>query len=611
MSQFRDEGRDPYEFRENRSQALMKKVLIYSALFISFPIYLAFLFFPDLSQSFKQVARRSKIAGLEISELGGMNFSSIKQKPIKNSKKLAEETIFQVALSDDYPNESLYLRVGSFDTFSRHAMESTFARNQEKGWPHFAFESGGSGRSEKAVLYFYKNYEPRLPYVPSLKKFAGILGYSSRKDGSVQLEATIAAGDEFEIEFISPGEMKADDEIVENNSEYLDLEPLNREKIEKLAAQISPQSDRKRVALQKFVEWLAENGTYKTEVEYGDSRRHPVEEFLESGMKGHCQFFAASLVALARSRGIPARVGTGYVSTVKNVSDFLVTGGMAHAWPEILTKNGWKIVDVKVKKSESSPVVAPQVAWPDKETLDRAKKQGLRQNRDLVKENPGIKEARIDNETVTDEEVADPAEPGTVVKNLAKNEAFKKKLEKSGRPERAEMIKRRLETERGQKVFSATIGLLVLPLIIYIIMNPSRFFTWLSKIFRTKTEEERAEEQFQQQAIEELEKMLEKNEPQELAGQDIAEIFRVFNLIMSSDPVFARGENETAAEYFDRLARILKLDLRQLSKIAALFDSEVYGRYQISADDFKRFGSCLKQIIEKVKAYDPTAEVSG
>lgn len=69
-----------------------------------------------------------------------------------------------------------------------------------------------------------------------------------------------------------------------------------------------------------------------------------VDYFLFRLEKGYCDYYASSMVVLARAAGIPARLAVGYVDgTYDEEGDrFLVTEADAHSWPELyFTGIGW------------------------------------------------------------------------------------------------------------------------------------------------------------------------------------------------------------------------------------------------------------------------------
>jgi protein-glutamine gamma-glutamyltransferase len=63
----------------------------------------------------------------------------------------------------------------------------------------------------------------------------------------------------------------------------------------------------------------------------------PIEEFLFTTKRGHCEYFASAMVALCRSVGIQSRVVTGYVANEfeQDNESYVVRRDDAHAWVEI------------------------------------------------------------------------------------------------------------------------------------------------------------------------------------------------------------------------------------------------------------------------------------
>jgi len=72
--------------------------------------------------------------------------------------------------------------------------------------------------------------------------------------------------------------------------------------------------------------------------------RTPIQGFLEDDLAAHCEYFATTMVLLARAVGLPARLVNGFAGGVENaVGDFVeIKGSDAHAWVEIhYASAGW------------------------------------------------------------------------------------------------------------------------------------------------------------------------------------------------------------------------------------------------------------------------------
>lgn len=82
----------------------------------------------------------------------------------------------------------------------------------------------------------------------------------------------------------------------------------------------------------------------------------PVAPFLFGDHRGYCVHFAHALVYMARSLGLPARIGTGYLTDLSQARDghILLRMSDRHAWAEVFIENiGWTPFDVQPDQVES------------------------------------------------------------------------------------------------------------------------------------------------------------------------------------------------------------------------------------------------------------------
>ncbi len=82
----------------------------------------------------------------------------------------------------------------------------------------------------------------------------------------------------------------------------------------------------------------------------------PVAAFLFGDNRGYCVHFAHAIVFMARSLGIPARIGTGYLTDLSQAKDghILLRMSDRHAWAETFISGiGWVPFDVQPEKVES------------------------------------------------------------------------------------------------------------------------------------------------------------------------------------------------------------------------------------------------------------------
>jgi protein-glutamine gamma-glutamyltransferase len=74
----------------------------------------------------------------------------------------------------------------------------------------------------------------------------------------------------------------------------------------------------------------------------------PIEAFLFDHRRGHCEYFASSMVLMLRSVGVPARLAAGFLGgeLVRLEGYWVVRQSNAHAWVEAyLPEQGWTVFD--------------------------------------------------------------------------------------------------------------------------------------------------------------------------------------------------------------------------------------------------------------------------
>ena len=95
--------------------------------------------------------------------------------------------------------------------------------------------------------------------------------------------------------------------------------------------------------------WLKDKGNFSYTLDLKSTRGvEPVEDFLFNQKKGHCEYFASSMVVLLRAAGVPARLVTGFHGGEWNEVGgwFVVKQSDAHAWVEaFIDGDGWTRFD--------------------------------------------------------------------------------------------------------------------------------------------------------------------------------------------------------------------------------------------------------------------------
>ncbi len=105
--------------------------------------------------------------------------------------------------------------------------------------------------------------------------------------------------------------------------------------------------------------------------------------FLFELQEGYCDYYATSMVVLARSAGLPARLVVGYITGTYDSTNarYIVTEADAHAWPEIYFPGyGWIEFEPTggrppIERAESED---DEIIWPDDLNLEPLVDRGAR-----------------------------------------------------------------------------------------------------------------------------------------------------------------------------------------------------------------------------------------
>jgi protein-glutamine gamma-glutamyltransferase len=122
---------------------------------------------------------------------------------------------------------------------------------------------------------------------------------------------------------------------------YLQL-PAIEPRVTALAEQITkdaPSDWEKAVAIEAY---LKANYTYTTDLP-NPGAEPPLEAFLLTHKRGHCEFFATAMVIMLRSVGVYARITNGFLGGQWNDFDefFAVRNRDAHSWVEVHLEEAW------------------------------------------------------------------------------------------------------------------------------------------------------------------------------------------------------------------------------------------------------------------------------
>lgn len=162
-----------------------------------------------------------------------------------------------------------------------------------------------------------------------------------------------------------PAELIIDNKqaILDNNKEDLRYLALTRKLIEDATTPLEK--------VLSILDYLSKNSIYTKNPGHilSDPTADPTAPYLfAEKMRGYCVHFSHAAVYLFRSAGIPARIGTGYLTDLSYAKDghILLQMGDRHAWPEVYVENvGWVVADINPAQAENE--IAP---IPDSKLLE-------------------------------------------------------------------------------------------------------------------------------------------------------------------------------------------------------------------------------------------------
>ncbi|MFW2513546.1 transglutaminaseTgpA domain-containing protein [Demequina sp. SO4-13] len=205
-------------------------------------------------------------------------------------------------------------------------------------------------RIEMQVLDLTETNLP-LPPTPRSVEIEGDWFYDAERDEVVgegvtarDVRYSMVTDTQFhQEEELEAAQAQIDEGAAPEDPRYLDISPaIDSGRVQTLAREVTAGTSSRyeqALALQGYLRNASEF-TYDTSVDPtgGDA----ISTFLDD-REGYCVQFATTMVMMARSLGIPARMAVGFLSgSATDQGTWVVQGGDAHAWPEVwFPGEGW------------------------------------------------------------------------------------------------------------------------------------------------------------------------------------------------------------------------------------------------------------------------------
>ena len=188
--------------------------------------------------------------------------------------------------------------------------------------------------------------------------------------GAVLLEPSTSSRVESLVPNISPRSLRESglDYPIWVTSRYLRLNESVPDRVIALSRELTataPTPYDRAVAIENYLRGFE----YSLEIAAPPRDRDIVDYFLFDLQKGYCDYYATSMVVLARAAGLPARMVIGYHTGKFNaeLGAYLVTEAEAHSWPEIYFPGyGW----VEFEPTAGRPALSREEGLPYAPPLD-------------------------------------------------------------------------------------------------------------------------------------------------------------------------------------------------------------------------------------------------
>lgn len=228
------------------------------------------------------------------------------------------------------PNENLYWRVITFDSFDGKKWTKTFLNANENIF------SGEQINYTINLEPLTDQYLPVLDYPLNIQLKNVIYEYP----GTFRVNFVI----EKPIKYVARSYINAIIKEPYPSPLYLKLPSNLSDRLTKLTNSITSDSNSEMEMINKILKYLS---SYEYSLKNLPSGNNPVDDFLFNKKRGNCEYFATSMALMLRIKGIPSRVVGGFRGgTYNNFGNYyIVRAADAHLWVEAWINGEWKRFD--------------------------------------------------------------------------------------------------------------------------------------------------------------------------------------------------------------------------------------------------------------------------
>ena len=212
-----------------------------------------------------------------------------------------------------------------------------------------SWQDGRRQRIDVQVLNLVENNVP-LPPAPRTLDIDGPWFYDSDRDevrSADQTTRELAYSVVTDLDYIQPRDLRDAQDQVDTEDlvdpRYVTISPaIDEGRVRDLTAELTQEATTRYDQAMAIQQYLRDPSQFTYDTSVSPSGGDAVSTFLDD-RTGYCVQFATTMVMMARSLDIPARMAVGFLGGSATEADtFVVQGGDAHAWPELWFPDvGW------------------------------------------------------------------------------------------------------------------------------------------------------------------------------------------------------------------------------------------------------------------------------
>ncbi len=340
-----------------RSRRVIGRSFLLSTCLLSVPIFLftaaLFVAFPRVGLSLLLLnhSRPERMVGFsDRVDLG-------KVGRLRSDPTIAMRVEYPNLPPDPPPRLALYLRGTAFDHYDGRSWSRTVQGKHrlEKRGSYFVLRRRPDPKHDRQMIIDLEPIDPPVLFLPPRAVSLRVLGRGTPPplgrqpvviggpEGQVEYESSEENGLRYSVSLSSADRLPVQVLPAEDRARYLALPPQLSERILELARSWAGNRRNPHAIAKQIERRLRTEYRYDLDSPSG-AVENPLEHFLFTSKRGHCEFYSTAMAVMLRALKIPSRNVTGFIGGTYNRfgSYYAVRQGDAHSWVEAFIEGrGW------------------------------------------------------------------------------------------------------------------------------------------------------------------------------------------------------------------------------------------------------------------------------